>query len=91
MKRQLSSKISNSALDKIYDDAVRCGVVGGKLLGAGGGGFYVFYVPPFRKHAVIDDLEGAGLEIRPFRFEPEGLRAWSVREGRNHLDEEDHA
>ena len=87
MKRQLSSKISNSALDKIYDDAINCGVVGGKLLGAGGGGFYVFYVPPFRKHAVIDDLEGAGLEVRPFRFEPEGLCAWSVREGRNHLEE----
>jgi D-glycero-alpha-D-manno-heptose-7-phosphate kinase len=91
LKRQLSSKISNCALDKIYDDAMRCGVVGGKLLGAGGGGFYVFYVPPFRKHAVIDDLEGAGLEVRPFRFEPEGLRAWSVREGRNHLEGEDHA
>jgi D-glycero-alpha-D-manno-heptose-7-phosphate kinase len=88
LKRQLGSKISNSALDKIYADAISCGVVGGKLLGAGGGGFYLFYVPPFRKHSVIDALEGAGLSIRPFRFEPEGLRAWSVREGRNHLEED---
>jgi D-glycero-alpha-D-manno-heptose-7-phosphate kinase len=88
LKRQFSSKISNCALDKIYEDAISCGVVGGKLLGAGGGGFYLFYVPPFRKHAVIDDLEGAGLRILPFRFEAEGLRAWSVREGRNHLEED---
>jgi len=89
LKRQLSSKISNAALDKIYEDAISCGVVGGKLLGAGGGGFYLFYVPPFRKHAVINDLEDAGLRICPFRFEPEGLRAWSVREGRNNIEEGD--
>jgi D-glycero-alpha-D-manno-heptose-7-phosphate kinase len=88
LKRQLSGRITTPALDKIYDEARRCGVVGGKLLGAGGGGFYVFYVPPFRKYAVIDALEGAGLEVRPFRFEPEGLRAWSVREGRNRLENE---
>ena len=88
LKRQLSSKISNGALDKIYEDAISCGVVGGKLLGAGGGGFYLFYVPPFRKHAVIDTLEAAGLSVHPVRFEPEGLRAWSVREGRNHLEED---
>jgi D-glycero-alpha-D-manno-heptose-7-phosphate kinase len=86
LKRQLGSKISNGVLDKIYEDAVNCGVVGGKLLGAGGGGFYLFYVPPFRRHAVMGDLESAGLRICPFRFEPEGLRAWSVREGRNHVD-----
>lgn len=87
LKKQLSSKISNPALDKIYQDAIDCGVIGGKLLGAGGGGFYLFYVPPFRKHAVIDALEESGLRVRPFRFEPEGLRAWSVREGRNNLEE----
>lgn len=86
LKRQLSSKISNSRLDGIYTGALERGVVGGKLLGAGGGGFFLFYVPPFRKHAVIDSLEDAGLTIRPFRFEQEGLRAWSVRERRNHLE-----
>ena len=86
LKRHLSGKISNQRLDGIYADALAHGVVGGKLLGAGGGGFFLFYVPPFRKYAVIDSLEAAGLGIRPFRFEQEGLRTWSVRERRNHLE-----
>lgn len=85
-KRQFSSKISNSRLDQIYEDACNHGAVGGKLLGAGGGGFFLFYVPPFRKHELIDNIEAAGLKIHPFRFEQEGLRAWSARERKNHLE-----
>jgi D-glycero-alpha-D-manno-heptose-7-phosphate kinase len=85
LKRELSSKISNSKLDQIYTDALGHGAIGGKLLGAGGGGFFLFYAPPFRKHELIDNLEAAGLKIRPFRFEQEGLRAWSARERKNHL------
>ena len=60
--------------------------IGGKLLGAGGGGFFLFYVPPFRKHELISYLENAGVEIRPFRFESQGLQAWTVRESRNHFE-----
>jgi len=86
LKRQLSAKISNERLDRIYADALSHGVIGGKLLGAGGGGFFLFYVPPFRKHEVIAGLAAAGLAIRPFRFEQEGLRTWSVRESRAQLD-----
>jgi len=84
LKRQFSSKISNSRLDKIYEDACNHGAVGGKLLGAGGGGFFIFYVTPFRKHELISHLESSGLSVRPFRFEPEGLRAWTSRERKNH-------
>ena len=87
-KRQFSDKISNARLDKIYEDALDQGAVGGKLLGAGGGGFFLFYVPPFRKHDLIQNLEANGLNIRPFRFEQEGLRAWSARERKNHLEVE---
>ena len=85
-KRQFSSKISTARLDGIYSSALNHGAVGGKLLGAGGGGFFIFYVPPFRKHELMTNLEQAGLKIRPFRFEPEGLRAWTARERKNHLD-----
>ena len=80
LKRQFSSKISNPSLDRIYDDARRHGALGGKLLGAGGGGFFLFYVPSVRKHELMESLEAAGLRLRSFRFEPEGLRAWSARE-----------
>lgn len=86
LKRQFSSKISNSRLDKIYSDALAHGALGGKLLGAGGGGFFLFYVTPFRKHELIANLEAAGLNVRPFRFEQEGLRAWSARERKNHIE-----
>jgi D-glycero-alpha-D-manno-heptose-7-phosphate kinase len=83
-KRQFSDKISSSRLDQIYADAKSNGAIGGKLLGAGGGGFFLFYTPPYRKHQLIAHLEASGLKIRPFRFEPQGLQAWTVRECRNH-------
>lgn len=86
LKRQFSSKISNDQLDNIYESALSHGAIGGKLLGAGGGGFFLFYAPPFRKIELIDNLEAAGLKIHPFRFEQEGLRAWSARERKNHLE-----
>lgn len=85
-KRQFSSKISNPSLDRIYETAHRHGAVGGKLLGAGGGGFFLFYVPPFHKHNLIATLEASGLKICPFRFEQDGLQAWSARERKNHLE-----
>lgn len=85
-KRQFSTKISNSRLDQIYDGARQNGAIGGKLLGAGGGGFFLFYTPPFYKHDLMAHLEGRGLNVRPFRFEQDGLRAWTVRERRNHME-----
>lgn len=85
-KRQFSGKISSSHLDQIYADAKAHGAVGGKLLGAGGGGFFLFYVPPFRKHELLSHLDAAGLKVQPFRFEAQGLQAWTVREYRNHRE-----
>ncbi|MES2510120.1 MAG: CBS domain-containing protein [Pseudomonadota bacterium] len=87
-KRQFSRKISNTRLDQIYVDALDHGAVGGKLLGAGGGGFFLFYVTPFRRHELIANLESSGLKIQPFRFEQHGLRAWSSRERKNHPETE---
>ncbi|TGL59744.1 CBS domain-containing protein [Leptospira ognonensis] len=80
IKRGLSSKISNLFLDRIYEDAMLNGAIGGKLLGAGGGGFFLFYVPPFAKHKLLNWIESAGLNYRPFRFDAEGLQAWTIRE-----------
>jgi D-glycero-alpha-D-manno-heptose-7-phosphate kinase len=85
-KRQFSEKISSMRIDQLYAEACMNGAIGGKLLGAGGGGFFLFYVPPFRRHDLIAHLEQSGMRIRPFRFEQEGLQAWTVREVRNHLD-----
>lgn len=83
LKRQFSSKISSPKLDEIYEAAISHGAVGGKLLGAGGGGFFLFYVPPFKKIQLMVELERKGLEVCPFRFERNGLQAWSSREKKN--------
>lgn len=85
-KRQFSEKISSSHLDQIYANAKEYGAIGGKLLGAGGGGFFLFYAPPFRKHELISHLDSTGMKVRPFRFEAQGLQAWTVRECRNHRE-----
>jgi D-glycero-alpha-D-manno-heptose-7-phosphate kinase len=82
LKRQFSQKISNRQLDAIYDNALKNGAIGGKLLGAGGGGFFVFYVPSPSKNQLMDAMQASGNTVRPFRFEPEGLRSWTVRENK---------
>ena len=56
-KRSLSAHVSNSLLDHAYEAAINAGAVGGKLLGAGGGGFLLFYVEPELRQSVIDALE----------------------------------
>lgn len=85
LKRGFSEKISNAHLDDIYDYALQNGAVGGKLLGAGGGGFFLFYVTPFKKHDLTNALEAKGLAIRQFRFDQDGLCSWMVRENDNQL------
>ena len=80
IKRQLSSKISTSSLDQVYAGALAHGALGGKLLGAGGGGFFLFYVPPFSKHRLVTRLADQGFKVHPVRFEQQGLQTWTVRE-----------
>ena len=72
MKKQLSSKISNGLIDDIYNKAISAGAIGGKLLGAGGGGFMLFYVPPERQLMVKQELKDY-LHV-PFKFDFEGSK-----------------
>lgn len=67
LKKKLSSKISNSYIDEIYETGVKNGAVGGKLLGAGGGGFMLFYAEPEKQPKIRESLKNL-LEI-PFKFE----------------------
>jgi D-glycero-alpha-D-manno-heptose-7-phosphate kinase len=83
LKRRFSSMISSDYIDSIYNGALEHGATGGKLLGAGGGGFFVFYVSPFKKHALITYLESQNLKLQPFRFEPDGLKTWVSRDYSN--------
>lgn len=70
VKRDLSSKVSNSEIEEIYTEAMSVGAVGGKLLGAGGGGFILFFVPPAKHTAVKRRLNK--LIYVPFKFESSG-------------------
>lgn len=70
LKKSLTDKISNSKIDKIYGKARKAGAIGGKLLGAGGGGFMLLFVPPERQTIVRKKLKDL-LEVK-FKFEKEG-------------------
>ncbi len=70
IKKRLSDKISNPAIDSIYETALRAGAVGGKLLGAGGGGFMLLFVPPENQQKVREKLKNL-LEVK-FNFEDTG-------------------
>jgi len=69
-KRGLSSEVSNSHVDEIYDQALSAGATGGKLLGAGGGGFLLLFVPPQNQQKVRERLNK--LLCVPFKFEFSG-------------------
>lgn len=69
-KRSLSASVSNPDVEAIYAEATAAGAVGGKLIGAGGGGFMLLFVPPERQGAVKDRLRR--LVFVPFRFESSG-------------------
>lgn len=72
LKRQTGSAVSTDSIDGIYERGIAAGALGGKLLGAGGGGFLVFYVRPEYQEAVVDAMEGL-MQI-PFQFENSGTR-----------------
>ena len=78
-KRRLSSRISSTDLDAIYDLAKANGAVGGKLLGAGGGGYFLFFVRPFERYPLTTVLEDKGLRCSRIAFEESGLRTWKSR------------
>jgi len=71
-KRQLASKISDGELDEMYEAALKAGALGGKICGAGGGGFLLLYCPPERRDEVRSALRR--LEEIPFHLERDGSK-----------------
>ena len=72
LKRGITSKITTTEIDDIYSSAIKAGALGGKLLGAGGGGFILFYVEKDKQKKVKEAL--SGLLNVPFNFENEGTK-----------------
>jgi len=77
-KRRMSSRISSPELDELYATAKREGALGGKITGAGGGGYMLLYCDFERKHALAEKMRSMGCEIHDFALEPLGLQSWRV-------------
>jgi D-glycero-alpha-D-manno-heptose-7-phosphate kinase len=79
-KKRMSPKITTPMIDEAYAEAMAHGAVGGKITGAGGGGFMLFYCRPGERHRVADRLSLMGLQETEFAFESEGMRTWTYVE-----------
>ena len=80
LKKKFGKKITNPEIDKIYKKAKENGAIGGKLLGAGGGGFFLFYASSLRKNDLVNHLESTGKIVRNFQFDELGLQSWKIRQ-----------
>lgn len=78
-KKESSSKVSSSYLNEIYDKAIKAGAKAGKISGAGGGGFFMFYVPPEGHQGVIDALKPYGGFFLNCTFKERGSFSWKVK------------
>lgn len=77
-KRQMAEGISNNLMDDIYETAKKNGATGGKISGAGGGGFMIFYCPDTTKYKVQEALSQFGGYCKPYRFTEHGLTTWTI-------------
>ena len=77
-KRLMAANISNQSIENIYDVAKASGATGGKISGAGGGGFMIFYCPNNTRYAVINALNNFGGAIKKYQFTKYGLTTWTV-------------
>ncbi len=75
-KKRMSNMISSSHIDELYTEARRLGVLGGKITGAGGGGYMMLYTPFDKAHAVRHRMIAMGCEVVDYRFELNGAQAW---------------
>ena len=82
-KKKLAKEISNSTIDTLYECARANGALGGKILGAGGGGYLLVYCEFHKKHVIAEELEKLGGQVVEFTFERHGVQTWEVKPGRS--------
>jgi len=75
-KKQFSEKISNKTINNLYDIAMSHGAIGGKVSGAGGGGFMYYICEYDRKAEVAQELQKHGVIVTDFMFDPKGVTSW---------------
>jgi D-glycero-alpha-D-manno-heptose-7-phosphate kinase len=77
-KKEMAEGISNSLMEDMYSAAKKAGATGGKISGAGGGGFMIFYCPGNTKFAVMEALAAFGGQCRNYQFVDHGLTTWTI-------------
>ena len=77
-KRQMANNISNSSIEEFYTAAKKAGATGGKISGAGGGGFMIFYCPDNCRFTVMSALDKFGGQIKNYQFTQLGLNTWTA-------------
>ena len=77
-KKQMAAGITNPLIDNIYSAAIEAGASGGKISGAGGGGFMIFYCPNNKRDEVIKSLKKFGGDAKRYEFVNVGLSTWSL-------------
>ena len=77
-KKRSAKTVSNPHMDEIYDAAVSAGVLAGKVSGAGGGGFMMFFVPPDKRMDVFRALGKFDGQVSNCHFTKHGTQAWRV-------------
>ncbi len=76
-KKEMAAGITNEVIDNIYATAKNAGATGGKISGAGGGGYMTLYCPGNTRYQVSQELQLLGGKIQPFSFDPIGLTTWT--------------
>jgi len=77
-KKKMADNITNSEIDHLYDSVIKAGANGGKVSGAGGGGFMFFYCPRNTRHKVIRALDTIGGNVKRYEFVTQGLQTWTI-------------
>jgi D-glycero-alpha-D-manno-heptose-7-phosphate kinase len=78
-KRQMAKGITNPKIDDLYEGAIHAGALGGKMSGAGGGGFMLFVCDPLRRYAVQEALRKAESQLVNLSFVEPGVRTWTLK------------
>jgi D-glycero-alpha-D-manno-heptose-7-phosphate kinase len=76
-KKRLANGISNRTIDDVYETAIKAGAAGGKISGAGGGGYMFFYCPGNSRFNVIKTLKAKGITQQKYTFQSTGLDTWT--------------
>ena len=86
LKKKMNPSVTDPAIDELYAEAKAQGAIGGKILGAGGGGYLLIFCPFQKKHIVAKALQALGGQIVGFHFETMGLQSWRINSNRFPLE-----